>query len=449
MSDLSELSQRELEILKLVATGASNKEIAQELYISSNTVKVHLRNIFNKIGVNSRTEAAMYAVTNNLVGSATPLPPVIEESASPVEDGPEGGPAMVSIEDDTAGQTSRFKTRILIAALGALIILGAVIAVVLARNPAVQATLGAPPASAQAPRWIDLAEMPTARAGPAVAVYDNKIFSAAGMEESGASGILEQYDPVEDRWIRLSDKPTPVGDAEAAVVGGQVYVPGGLLATGETTDVVEMYDPASDSWGRAASLPVPISSYALSAFEGSIYLFGGWDGQEHLASVYRYDPKQNEWTLVAELPQPRSGAAAAVNGGKIYIAGGRNEGGLLAGCAAFLPNLTGAEGSPWEPVAALPEARADLGLTSVVDTLYAIGGETQREGGPIDSYALLPQEDAWQVFDVAEAPFPQGAGITSVGRNLYVFGGRAGEQLTGENRAYQVLYTISIPVLVK
>jgi DNA-binding NarL/FixJ family response regulator len=62
-----ELSERELEILRLVSTGASNKEVAQSLYISSNTVRVHLRNIFTKIGVTSRTEAAMYAVRIGLV----------------------------------------------------------------------------------------------------------------------------------------------------------------------------------------------------------------------------------------------------------------------------------------------------------------------------------------------------------------------------------------------
>ena len=58
----AELSEREIEILKLVGQGKSNKEIAQDLFISVNTVKVHLANIFKKIGADSRLEATLFAI---------------------------------------------------------------------------------------------------------------------------------------------------------------------------------------------------------------------------------------------------------------------------------------------------------------------------------------------------------------------------------------------------
>src|SRR5512144_2623645 len=78
-----ELSEREREILRLVATGASNKEIALQLAISPNTVKVHLRNVFAKISVASRTEAAMFAIREGLVQVPGALVPSLEPIAAP------------------------------------------------------------------------------------------------------------------------------------------------------------------------------------------------------------------------------------------------------------------------------------------------------------------------------------------------------------------------------
>ncbi len=61
------LTDRELEVLKLVAEGMSNKEIAGELFISENTVKNHVRNILEKLHLHSRMEAVVYAVREKLL----------------------------------------------------------------------------------------------------------------------------------------------------------------------------------------------------------------------------------------------------------------------------------------------------------------------------------------------------------------------------------------------
>src|SRR5215510_14008546 len=61
-----ELSDREIEVVTLVASGHRNKEIASKLFISEQTVKTHLSNIFQKLEVNDRLELALYAMRNGL-----------------------------------------------------------------------------------------------------------------------------------------------------------------------------------------------------------------------------------------------------------------------------------------------------------------------------------------------------------------------------------------------
>ena len=62
-----ELSERELEVLCLMAKGAANKEIGAELKIAQSTVKTHITNIFQKMGVNDRTEAVTQAIKKGLI----------------------------------------------------------------------------------------------------------------------------------------------------------------------------------------------------------------------------------------------------------------------------------------------------------------------------------------------------------------------------------------------
>ena len=61
------LTDREMEVLRLVARGMNNRDIAKELFISENTVKNHVRNILEKLQIHSRMEAVMIAVRENLI----------------------------------------------------------------------------------------------------------------------------------------------------------------------------------------------------------------------------------------------------------------------------------------------------------------------------------------------------------------------------------------------
>lgn len=61
------LKTREIEILKLIQDGASNSEISEELFISINTVKTHILNIYAKLDVHSRTKAVARAKELNLI----------------------------------------------------------------------------------------------------------------------------------------------------------------------------------------------------------------------------------------------------------------------------------------------------------------------------------------------------------------------------------------------
>ena len=75
---LPKLTEREVEVLGLVARGMGNREIGRMLFISENTVKNHVRNILEKLSLHSRMEAVMYAVGRNLIE-----PPAADRLRSP------------------------------------------------------------------------------------------------------------------------------------------------------------------------------------------------------------------------------------------------------------------------------------------------------------------------------------------------------------------------------
>ncbi len=61
-----DLTERELEVLRLVATGATNREIAEKLSVSEGTVKNHMSSILTRLGLRDRLQAALYALEHGL-----------------------------------------------------------------------------------------------------------------------------------------------------------------------------------------------------------------------------------------------------------------------------------------------------------------------------------------------------------------------------------------------
>lgn len=74
MAGLTDLTNRELEILQLVIAGKTNKAIASEIYISKKTVEFHLDNIYSKIGARSRLMASVWALHQGIEAETREIP---------------------------------------------------------------------------------------------------------------------------------------------------------------------------------------------------------------------------------------------------------------------------------------------------------------------------------------------------------------------------------------
>ena len=355
----SHLSDREKEILRLVAAGMTNREIAQRLTISPNTVKVHLSNIFEKLDVMSRTEATLYAIEHRIV------------------DVPGG--EIVAAQPPGLGPFLRQFTWVWVA-LGLLLV---TFLVTLGSNmlfPADDPDSESFASLDIAERWQELAPMPEPRAGMAAVAYDGNIYAIAGEGPEGVSGSVFRYLTAEDRWETLSDKPTPVTDVEGVVIGEKVYIPGGTTAGGQSTTVLEIYDPRRDTWETGAPLPTPVSAYALVDFEGKLYLFGGWDGEKALDMVWIYEPGGDNWQAGAQLAGHRYDAQAVALTDRIVVLGGRDEGGALKSAWSYFPSRDGGGEDPWERFADLPEARYGFGAASIYESVYLLGGAMAGQG---------------------------------------------------------------------
>jgi DNA-binding CsgD family transcriptional regulator len=432
----NELSEREQEILCLVATGASNKEIAQRLTISTNTVKVHLRNIFAKIGVSSRTEAAMYAVNSGLV----------EKSPIIVGEGILAGNDSISSDDEPVHANKagfEISKWVVISGLSLLLVIIITIGYLIIRYNQRQVASNAKVDL----EWKQLAPMPTERHNLAAVAYDGYIYAIAGQSAKGLTGAAERYDLKSDRWSSVADKPTPVYEAEAAVVGGKLYVPGGRMQDGRVTDILEIFDPGNDTWVQGEKLPHVVSAYALVSFEGKLYLFGGWDGSRYLSSVFIYDPVNDHWSEGFPMPTPRAYLSAAVSGRRIFVIGGKNDQGSLNVNEVYAPDLALPTNNSWRTGQPLPIESNEWKLVSLADLIYACGVIQSEATQNYGIFAYIGQKDAWQLISSQPTQPAREGSLVGYGTNIYTIGGLRTGSPVGDNWTQQVIFLVAIPLI--
>lgn len=425
------LSERELEILRLVATGASNNQIARELFISPNTVKVHLRNIFAKLGVESRTEATMVAIRE---GWVTVPQGAIEPAPQPEEFPPVPLPRA---------------KRLFLVMAAALVALGTLAAWPRAASPgpmncpdAFSDCLTPTPTVVGSPsRWTARAQMPAPRSRLALVTVKNKLYAIGGEAIEGVTGAVDVYDPSNNVWSPGARKPTAAANIGAAAIGTLIYVPGGFGPDGQPMDVLEVYDTVADRWLSRAPLPTRLGAYAIAALGEHLYLFGGWDGTHYVPNTYAYDARRDAWEERRPMPTARGFAAAGAIAGRIYVVGGYDNTKEYATCEVYDPAT-----DTWATCAPMTEARGGIGAGVIQDRLYVVGGGWTGYLSFNERYD--PGTDSWTRFETPLTFQWRNLGVATLDGDLYAAGGWSGEPL-GVLQTYQAIFKLFLPATGK
>jgi DNA-binding CsgD family transcriptional regulator/N-acetylneuraminic acid mutarotase len=431
---LDQLSERERQILALVAQGASNKEIASQLNISTNTVKVHLRNIFAKLGVRSRTGAMAAALAAGILDT---VPTGAQMAGSPAE---------------SAGQmVAEVPVSQKLALLLGLIVLAALWLWPEGTPVAVRAVAADPffepggisaytQPSQQVGRWEQVGRLPQPRARMGAALWGRELFVIGGGGPGAAENSVQVVN-VEDGVARTaSPLPFPVSNVVAVALAGQIYVAGGMTQDGSVTDRLAVYDIAADSWGEGPRLPEPLCAYGAAASDGRLFVCGGWNGQSYVRACYALDAAAGRWERLSPLPSGRGHLAVTVAGGNLWAIGGF-DGRRVLRESLWLPIGAASEGA-WQRGPDLRVPRAGAAAAAISEAIYVLGGGWDR---PVETGEKLePGGQSWSPWPAPLAGQWRNLALVSDGSALYAVGGWAGGYLDAIYR-YQALYTLVLP----
>jgi DNA-binding CsgD family transcriptional regulator len=452
------LTERELEVVRLVATGIGNKEIAAQLNVSPNTVRVHLRNIFTKLEAQSRTEVTMMAVRNGWVDAGVSPAPITEQAPAteaqlvaaeappltPDSQPRSPSPVPVAPNPQPLPPLSLARKAAMVLAMLAFAALAIGLMQPASTDAALQAgdmLLGENPPNttvvespATPSRWHARASVRTARARMATVAANNQIYVIGGEIDRAPSGEVLVYDPRADAWSEGPSKPTPVMNTGAALVNGVIYVPGGTAAGAIATDRFEALDLKSRAWKVLPALPKPVAGHAVVAQGNRIFVLGGRTLSGLNAEMWVYDIAGGRWTQAPAMSTSRSQLAAAVLNNRIYAVGGFDGQREYNTCEYF-----DVAANRWNACAPMTIPRGGLGLAQVGAALYAVGGGINGFVGFNEQFD--PNANKWVPFELPQQRLGEwrNAGVASAGTEFYAIGGSTRSVPLSDNYVYEVL----------
>jgi DNA-binding CsgD family transcriptional regulator len=407
---LTPLSERELELLRLVATGASNKEIADKLFISVNTVKVHLRNIYGKIGATSRTEATLWAIQAGHQSTLGPTAPAISAVVAVVP--PPALAVVVSPSSPVAPVAAEVETSSPVA-------VAPVDAQAETPSPAAVVPIAAEamscPLTLKSPYRRSLTR--SCRATPS----DEEVPVVVPLALPVAA-VAPAKHPQRRQWIVFG---LVLG---ALLVAGVWWLRPGLFVIQPAA--VTTIESAQRRWETLASLPKAGGYWASIGYADQIYVLGG-SNVEPQADFARYDSQNNTWATLPDKPTAVTAVRLAVVGGKVFVPGGNTASGTPTDVVEVFDIAKGT----WGRGPTLPLPLSDYALAAFEGTLYLFGGWDGQEYLN-STYSLAPGAQRWQ----KEQPMPtvrRGAVAVVSAEAIWVLGGENQAGYSQAAEAYQ------------